>query len=151
MVQSIKFENTISTYSLIGKLEYNYKNQHGKNILYKMFIAYNCNGCSATCLTQYKNNEIYQHITPEKKHRANIRDDRIYIDMRRSQGYADELGKLTRDDSNLGVVNNLKEAAKKRMRLRITGFFQAEYWYAFSNKGYIMTYKNYNISKEDEF
>ena len=31
-----------------------------------MFIAYNCNGCSATRLTQYKNNEIYQHVTPEK-------------------------------------------------------------------------------------
>ena len=30
MVQSIKFENTISTYSLTGKLEYNYKNQDDK-------------------------------------------------------------------------------------------------------------------------
>ena len=70
--------------------------------------------------------------------------------MRRSQGYTDELEKLTRDDSGLGVVINPKEAAKK-MRLRITGFSQAEHWYAFSNKGYIMTYKNYNISEEDEF
>ena len=55
-----------------------------------MFIAYNCNGCSATRLTQYKNNEIYKHVTPEKNYRANIRDNRIYIDMRRSQGYTDE-------------------------------------------------------------
>ena len=70
--------------------------------------------------------------------------------MRRSQGYTDEFEKLTKDDSGLGVVINPKEAAKK-MRLRITGFSQAECWYAFSNKGYIMTYKNYNISKEDEF
>ena len=36
------------------------------------------------------------------------------------------------------------------MRPRITGFSEAECWYALSNKGYIMTYKNYNISKEDE-
>ena len=49
--------------------------------------------------------------------------------MRRSQGYTDELEKLTRDDSGLAVVINLKEAAKKKMRLRITGFSQAEYWY----------------------
>ena len=36
--------------------------------------------------------------------------------MRRSQGYADELEKLTRDDSGLGVVINLKETAKKKMK-----------------------------------
>ena len=70
--------------------------------------------------------------------------------MRRSQGYTDELQKLTRDNTSLAVDVNLKDAAQKKIRLRITGFSQSEYWYAFSNKGYIMTYKNYNISKEDE-
>ena len=129
MIQSIKFENKTSTYCLTGKLEYNYKNEDEKNILCKMFIAYNCNGCSTAPLTQYKNNEIYQYITPEEEYRSNMRDDRIYIDMRRSQDYIDELEKLTRDDSGLAVVINLKEAAKKKMRLRITGFSQAEYWY----------------------
>ena len=63
MIQSIKFENTTSTYSLTGKLEYNYKNEDEKNIFYQMFIAYNCNGCSTSPLAQYKNNEIYQYIT----------------------------------------------------------------------------------------
>ena len=70
--------------------------------------------------------------------------------MRRSQGYTDELEKLTRDNTSLAVDVNLKDAAQKKIRLRITGFSQSEYWYAFSNKGYIMTYKNYNISKKDE-
>ena len=70
--------------------------------------------------------------------------------MRRSQGYTDELEKLTRDNTSLAVDVNLKDAAQKKIRLRITGFSQSEYWYAFSNKGYIMTYKNYNISKEYE-
>ena len=70
--------------------------------------------------------------------------------MGRSQGYTYELEKLTRDDSVLAVVVNLKDAAQTKMKLRITGFSQSEYWYAFSNKGYIMTYKNYNISKKDE-
>ena len=129
MIQSIKFDNTISTYSLTGKLEYNYKNEDEKSILYKMFIAYNCNGCSTEPLTQYKNNEIYEYIAPEEEYRSNTKDDRIYIDMRRSKCYTDELEKLTRDDSGLAVVINLKEAAKKKMRLRITGFSQAEYWY----------------------
>ena len=70
--------------------------------------------------------------------------------MRRSQGYTDELEKLTRDNTSLAVDVNLKDAAQKKIRLRITGFSQSEYWYAFSNKGYIMTYKNDNISKEGE-
>ena len=150
MIQSIKFENTTSTYSLTGKLEYSYKNHDEKIMLYKMFVTYNCNVCSTAPLTQYKNNPIYQDITPEEEYRDNSRDDRIYTDMRRSQGYTAELEKLTRDDSSLAVVVNLKGAAQKKMRLRITGFSQSEYWYAFLNKGYIMTYKNYNISKEDE-
>ena len=70
--------------------------------------------------------------------------------MRRRQGFTDEWERLTRDDRALAVVISLKEAAKKKMRLTITGFSQAEYMYALSNKGYIMTYKNYNISKEDD-
>ena len=70
--------------------------------------------------------------------------------MRRRQGYTDEWERLTRDDRRLAVVINLKEAAKKKMRLRITVFSRAEYWYVLSNKGYIMTFKNYNISKEDD-
>ena len=39
IIQSIKFENTTSTYSLTGKLEYNYKSHDEKAVLYKMFVA----------------------------------------------------------------------------------------------------------------
>ena len=71
--------------------------------------------------------------------------------MQRSKGYTDELEKITRDDSGLAVVVTLKKAAAKKMRLRIFDYSQAEYWLAFSNKGYIiMSYQNYNISKEDD-
>ena len=150
MIQSIKFENTTCTYNLTDKLEYNYKTQDEKDMLYRMFIAYNCNGCTTDPLTQYKNNEIFQEITPEDEYRDNKKDNRIYLDMWRSQGYNDELEKSTRKDSGIAVVINLKEAAKKKLRLRITEFSQTEYWHASSNKGYIMTYKNYNISKEED-
>ena len=37
------------------------------------------------------------------------------------------------------------------MRLRTVGYSQAEYWLAFSNKGYIMPYQSYNISKKTRF
>ena len=68
--------------------------------------------------------------------------------MRRSESYTDELEKLTRDDSDLLLTVKLKAAATKKMRLRVTGYSQAEYYYTLSNKGIIMSYKNYSISKE---
>ena len=115
-----------------------------------MLVAYNCEGCSSAPLTQYRNNEIYQEMTEEDEFTTNSKDDRILIDMRRSKGYTDELEKLNRDDSGLAVVVTLKEAAAKKLRLRVTGFSQAEYWYLLSNKGYIISHKNYNILKADE-
>ena len=114
-----------------------------------MLVAKACDGCSTAPLTQYKNNEIYQEITEEDKFADNDTDNRIYTDMRRSKGYTDELEKLNRSNSGLAVTIDLKEAAAKKLRLRITGYSQAEYWYLLSSKGYIMSYKNYNISKAD--
>ena len=38
MIQSIKFENTTSTYSLTGKLEYNYKNEDEKILSIKCLL-----------------------------------------------------------------------------------------------------------------
>ena len=76
-------------------------------------------------------------------------DDRIYVDMRRSKGYADELEKINRDESRIALTISLKEAAGKKMRFRITSFSQGEFWYLLSNRGSIMSYKN--ISKSDSY
>ena len=63
-----------------------------------MFVAYYCNGCSMAPLRQYKNNEIKQELTKEKDYFSRKFDERLYIDMRRSKGYTDELEKSTRND-----------------------------------------------------
>ena len=150
-VKTIKFENTSTTYSLTGKLSFDLEKEDDKNVSYQMLVAKACDGCSTAPSRQYKNNDIYQEITEEGKFTDNDIDDRIYIDMRRKKGYTDKLEKLNRDDSGLAVTIRLKEAAPKKLRLRITGYSQAEHWYLLSNKGYIMSYKNYNISKAAEF
>ena len=36
------------------------------------------------------------------------------------------------------------------MRLRVIVYSQAEYWYNSINEGYIMTYKDYSITKDDD-
>ena len=71
--------------------------------------------------------------------------------MRRSKGYTDELEKIIHDDSGIALNIKLKKAAAKKLQYRITAFSQAEYWYLFSNKGYIMSYKNNNVSKADTY
>ena len=106
-IQSVKFENTSSTYSLTGKLEYNQKNEDDKDWLFKMFIAYNCDGFSTAPLTQHKSNKIYKEITQQDKFATDNTDERLYIDMRRSQRYTEELEKLTRDDSGVTLTVNL--------------------------------------------
>ena len=95
-----------------------------------MFVVYYCEGCNTAPLTQYKNNEIKQELTKEKDYFGDDSDERLYIDMRRSKGYTNEL--------------------EKKLRLRVIAYSQAEYWYTSANKGYIMTCKDYSIAKDDD-
>ena len=92
-----------------------------------MLVAHSCDGCSSAPLTQYKNNLIYQEITDEDKFTDNTRDDCIYIVVRKSKGYTDELEEINRNDSGIALTISLKEATAKKLRFRITGFSQAEY------------------------
>ena len=126
LIQTIKFENTSTTYIITGKLFFDLKKDEDKNVLYKMLVVYNCEGCSSVPLMQSRNNKIYQEMTEEDEFTTNSKDDSILVDMRRSKGYTDELQKLNRDDSGLAVVITLKEAAAKKLRLRVTGFSEAE-------------------------
>ena len=117
LIQTIKFENTTTTYSLTRKFSYDFEKDDDKNILYKMFIAKQCNGCSTAPLTQYKKNEIYQEITTEDECTTNNTDDRIWINMKRSKRYTDKLEKTNRDDGGLAVVIGFIEATTTKLGL----------------------------------
>ena len=151
LIESVKFVNASKAYSLTGKLSYDINNKDEKYLLYKIFVAYQCNGATFAPLTDYKNSSVCQDMTDEYSYHGQTKDDRIYIDMRRSKGNSDELEKITRIDSGLVIYIKLKSAATKKLRLRIVGYSQGEYWYAYTTKGYIMAYKNYNIAKADKF
>ena len=71
----------------------------------------------------------------------------MYLDLRRSNVYKNELESLIRDDSKLTLTLTLKDAAIKTMRLMVTGYFQGKYYYALLQRGSIMQYKNYGITK----
>ena len=81
--------------------------------MYQVFVAYNCSGCSVAPLTQYRINKIYQEIIKEGKYFKDDSDGKIYIDIRRSKGYTDELEKLTRNDIGVSLTIKLKASATK--------------------------------------
>ena len=112
-MQLLALENASTTYSLTGQLEYNVSNEDDKHWLYQMFVAYYCEACSATRLTQYKNNEIKQELTKQKYYIGDNSDERLYIDMRRNKGYTNKLEKLTHDDGGVTLTIKLKQAAAK--------------------------------------
>ena len=89
MIQSLKFENTSSTYNLTGKLSYDLEKEDDKHLIHKMFVAHSCNGCSSASLTQYKNNNIYRELIEEDDYFVDESDERVYIDMRRSKDELD--------------------------------------------------------------
>ena len=149
-VKLLALENASTTYSLTGQLEHNVSNEHYRDWFYQMFVAYYCEGCSAALLTQYKNNEIKQELTKEKDYFGDNSDERLYVAMRHRKGYTDKLENLTRDDGGVTLTIKLKQATAKKMRLRVSVYSQAEYMYTSTNKGYIMTCKDYSIVKDDD-
>ena len=120
-VQSLTLENDSSTYILTGELVYDVDNKGNKYWLYAMFVAYSCDDCSTAPLTEYANNKIYQKLPKERNYFMNT-DEKLYIDMRRSKSYPDELEKLTQENSDLNLTVKLRKAATRKMRLRVTGY-----------------------------
>ena len=114
-----------------------------------MVVAYNCNGCYAAPLTQYRSNEIYQELKSEEAYFGNESDKKKYDDMRRSKGHTDELEKLTRNDSEVSITVKLKATVTEKLRLKIAGYSQCEHFYTKSTIGQIMAFKRYSVTRDN--
>ena len=93
-----------------------------KHLLYKQFVAWACDGCSVAPLTDYINNPIYQELVDEDQYGENKSDKRVSLDLRASSGYINEAEKLERNDSKINLAIMLKNAATKKLRLRIWAY-----------------------------
>ena len=65
-----------------------------RHLLYKQFVAWNCNGSSVAALTDYMNNRIFQELPDEDAYFDAKNDDGVYLDLRASSGYVKEAEKL---------------------------------------------------------
>ena len=101
-------------------------------------------------LLDYVHNRIYQEA-PRKNKYFTFSDERLYIDLRRSKGHTREFEQVNWNDSDLTITTELKNPLTKKMRLRVTGYYQGEYIYMLGNNSLIMNYMEYGVKVNQKF
>ena len=96
-----------------------------RHLLYKQFVAWNCNG--------YMNNLIFQELPDEDTYFSVKNDEGVSLDLRASSGY---VKKLKNSKINLQITS--KASAKYKLRVRIWAFSLSEYLYVPSKSTELM-------------
>ena len=78
------------------------------------------------------------------------RDERLYLDLRASVAYTNEMEKLERNDSKIDLAIHLKDAATNKLRLVIWAHSLSKYLYVLSRQGLTLRHKTYSIVQEDD-
>ena len=93
-IKSLKLTNFTEVYSLTNEKKYDVDNLTQRHLLWKQFVAWNCNGSSVAPLVDYINNPIFQELPDENAYFDVRSDERIYLDLRATSGYVKETEKL---------------------------------------------------------
>ena len=145
-IKYIKLENASNTYSEFNTIIFDLEDEEDRFDLYNAFVAWVTLGSSIVPENDYIHNLIRQEL-PNMNTYFTDSDERVYIDIRRSKGFTGKFERVNRDDSDLVVTVDLKNAATKKMRLYITGYYQAEYLYMLTKNGLVMNHKEYSVAK----
>ena len=145
-IKSIKLQNASNTYSEFNTVKFDLEDEEDRYNLFNSFRAWVTKGSSIVSTNEYIHNETAQELPSRSDYFTNS-DERVYIDLRRGKGFTGEFERVNRDDSELSVVIDLKNAAADKMRIYVTGYYQAEYIYMLTKNGLIMNHKEYSVSK----
>ena len=146
-IKLLQLSNFTEIYSLTSEKKYSIDNLTQKHLLYKQFVAWNCNGSSVAPLTDYMDNPIYRELPDEEEYYSLKSDEGIYLDLRASSGYVKEAEKLERNDSKINLQITLKKAAQFNMRVRIWAYSLSEYLYVLSKSGLTLKQRTYAINQ----
>ena len=135
---------------MTNKKKYDVDNLTQRHLLYKQFVAWNCNGSSVAPLTEYMNNPIFQELLDEDKYFSVTNDDRMYLDLRATSGYVKEAEILERNDSKINLHILLKSAAAKKLRVTIWAYSLSEYLYLLTKSGLTLKHRTYTINQSDD-
>ena len=138
-IKSITLENASNTYSTFNSVKFDTEDLQDQFLLYSQIAAWYCKGSNITPLPNYANTPVFQEL-PTQSEYFTTADEKIFIDLRREKVYTDNLEKLHRNDSYLTVTINIKVGAARKMRLRVTGYFQGKYLYSLLREGLIMNF-----------
>ena len=142
-IESVELANISKAYSVTNTINIDTPNDTQKHMLWKQFVAWNCNGYSAVLISDYINNPTFQELPVEKDYFGNDSDERVYIEFRDSLGYTNEIEKPSRNDSKLTLTIELKSALTKKMMLRVWRYTNNEYLYMLADGGLTLKYKAY--------
>ena len=145
-IKSIKLQNASNTYSEFNTVKFDLEDEEDKYNLFNQFRSWVTKGSSVVPSSEYVHNKTAQELPSRSDYFSNS-DERVYIDLRRGKGFTGEFERVNRDDSELSVVIDLKAAATRKLRIYVTGYYQAEYIYTLSKNGLIMIHKEYSVSK----
>ena len=150
-IASVQLENSTNKYGEINK-KYDLTDEHDKYIMYRNFVAWATKkGSSVGPLTQYKDDSIYKELIKYNKYyKPSESDEKLYVDLRHVRGYTSKLEKVVRNDASLMLTITLHNAATKKLRLRVVGYYQGEYLYSMTNLGLLLSYKDYCIATQNE-
>ena len=93
----------------------------------------------------YVNNPVFQELVSDDEYFDVKSNERLYLDLRASSGYVKQAEKPERNDSKINIHILLKEAAKKKSRLRIWVHSLGEFLYILT-----LRHRTYTINQTDD-
>ena len=96
-------------------------------MLWKEYLAWHTNGCSTAPETNFVKNPVAQELLKENEYFDDESDERLYIDLRQSNGYTVQLEKPSRNDLKMTITIQTKAALTKKKRLQVWGYTNGEY------------------------
>ena len=114
-IKSLKLNNFTDVYSLTNEKKYDVDNLTQRHLLWKQFVAWNCNGSSIATLVDYINNPIFQELSHEDPYYSVYSGEIMYLDLRATSGYIKEAEKLERNDSKINLHITLKKQLLKSL------------------------------------
>ena len=94
MIKTLQLSNFTEIYSLKIEKKYSIDNLTQKHLLYKKFVAWNCNGSSVVSPTECIDNPIFQELPDEESYYSLKSDKKVLLDLRASSGYVRETEKI---------------------------------------------------------
>ena len=148
--KSLGLTNFTEVYSLTNVKKYDVDNFTQKQLLWKQFVAWHCNGSSVLLIVDDRNNPIFQELPDEDEYYSDKNDERIYLHLRATSGYVREAEKLKRNDSQISLHIMLKKAATKKFSLRIWAYSLGEYLYILAKNKLALKHRTYAINQSDD-